>query len=85
MDIATMCVKELFNYGVLGLAVIGLCVYIYLLHKKSIRSEKSHREERKEWRSESKDQYNVLVNTSKENMSIVSGLKTIMESVERRL
>lgn len=68
------------QYGVLGLVVIALATYI-------MRNEQAHRKERKDWRESNDkhfDRMNEVTDENnkclRENTSILSGLKTLLEN-----
>ncbi len=64
---------ELANYGVLGIVLIALAAYV-------LRIEKRHKEERDEWRKTVDKQFDEQNKNIKENTSILSGLKTLLEN-----
>jgi hypothetical protein len=69
-------IAKVLEYGVLGVVVAGLAIYVWII-------QKSHKAERAEWRTESQDQFKTLVTVVSENNSVVSGLKSTLESIER--
>ena len=64
---------KLIDYGVLGIIVFILGLYIYF-------TQKGHRVERKEWKDQSNNQFNTLVTVTSENTKAVSGLKATMDT-----
>ena len=65
--------SELGNYGILGIIVIALAAYILSI-------EKRHREERSDWQRVNERQMEEQNRNIKENTSILSSLKTLLES-----
>lgn len=72
------------QYGVLGLAVIGLGAYI-------VRIEQRHKKERDEWRITIEKQFDKLDErseetnkTTRETGNILTGLKTLLENRNKR-
>lgn len=63
---------ELSQYGILGIIVIALAAYVLLI-------EKRHRDERDEWRRQNERQIDEANRNIKENTSILSALKTMLE------
>ena len=61
------------NYGVLGVAVVALAAYF-------VKVEKRHKEERDEWRKAIEKQNDEINRNVKENTSILSALKTLLET-----
>jgi hypothetical protein len=64
---------ELANYGVLGIIVIALAGYI-------ISIEKRHRDERSDWQRSNERQMDEQNRNIRENTSILSSLKTLLEN-----
>lgn len=64
--------SEFSQWGLPGAIIVGLAGYILLI-------EKRHREERDEWRKTNERQVDEQNKNIKENTSILSGLKTILE------
>lgn len=64
--------SDLSQYGILGVIVIALAAYILMI-------EKRHREERDEWRRQNERQIDEQNKNIKENTSILSALKTMLE------
>jgi hypothetical protein len=73
-------VKELLNYGVLGLSVIGLVAYIRYLHKRQDREMEERRNDLKEinsqWRELTREGHQAI----RENTSVVASLKQLFET-----
>ncbi len=72
--------KELFQYGVLGIAVIGMGWFIMYLIK-------DHRKERKEWREFQEKQTDRMIEQGdehskviREHSNLLSGIKTLLEN-----
>lgn len=65
--------NELSQYGILGIIVIALAAYV-------LRIEKRHREERDEWRKSNEKQADEMNKNIKDNTSVLSGLKTLLEN-----
>lgn len=76
--------KELINYGTLGLAVIGLVVYIRYLHNRQDREMSERRTDLKEineqWRILTREGHQAI----KENTSVVAALKQMFESTREK-
>lgn len=68
--------NDLTQYGILGIVVTGLCWYI-------IHIEKRHKEERQEWKQTIEKQFDEANKTTRENTSVLSALKTIIENMKR--
>lgn len=64
--------SDLSQYGILGIIVIALAAYVLMI-------EKRHREERSEWRRQNERQIDEQNKNIKENTSILSALKTMLE------
>lgn len=64
--------SDLSQYGILGIIVIALAAYILMI-------EKRHRDERDEWRRQNERQIDEHNKNIKENTSILSALKTMLE------
>lgn len=65
--------NEFLNYGVLGIVVIALAGYV-------LKIEARHKAERDEWRRTQEKQFDEQARNIKENTSILSSLKTLLES-----
>lgn len=65
--------NELTQYGFPGIAVIGLAGFIMYLMK-------IHREERAEFRKTIEQQFDDVNKNTKENTSVLSALKTMLEN-----
>ncbi len=61
------------NYGILGIIVIALAAYILSI-------EKRHREERQDWTRTNERQVEEQNRNIKENTSVLSSLKTLLEN-----
>lgn len=68
--------NDLTQYGILGIVVAGLCWYI-------LNIEKRHKEEREEWKQTIDRQFDKQNETMRENTSVLSALKTIIENMKR--
>lgn len=64
--------NELLNYGVLGIVVVALAGYVLLI-------EKRHKDERGEWQKTNKDLTEETNKNIRENTSVLSALKTLLE------
>lgn len=64
---------QLVQYGLLGICVLGLAGYI-------LKVEKTHSEERSEWRRQQDRQSEEMNRNIRENTSILSSLKTLLEN-----
>lgn len=64
------------HYGILGLCVAGLCYYI-------LKIEKRHASERSEWKETIDKQFDEANKNTRENTSVLSSLKTIIENMKR--
>lgn len=64
------------NYGVLGIVVTAMAWYI-------LNIEKRHKEERDEWKRTIDRQFDEQNKNVKDNISILSGLKTLIESMRK--
>lgn len=62
-------VKELLNYGVLGVMVVAMSGYIYFLHRQ-------HSKEREEWRGMAKD----FNDTTKENIGLIKKIEGMLST-----
>jgi hypothetical protein len=76
--------KLLENYGILGIIVVALGIYI-------LKIEARHKSERKEWRETIGKQFDRMNQqtddnnkTTRENTNILQGLKTLLENKNRR-
>jgi hypothetical protein len=65
--------NDLLNYGVLGICVLGLAGYI-------LRIESRHKEERDEWKRSIDRQFDRQNENIEKNTSILSALKTLLET-----
>lgn len=65
--------NEFAQYGILGAVVVALGAYV-------LRIEARHREERDEWRRAQDRQVDEQNRNIKENTSILSALKTLLEN-----
>jgi len=73
------------QYGLVGLIITGLASFV-------MYEVKQHRKERDEWKAQAKSQHKEVVHTSikfnetiSRNTSAVEGLKTLLESMDRRI
>jgi hypothetical protein len=60
--------------------VIGMAGYIYYLHRLNIKEREGHREERNDWRKS----YEKNIETNKDVGNILAGVKSLLESLDRR-
>lgn len=67
---------ELAQYGILGIICAALAAYVLMI-------EKRHARERKEWQETINKQFDEANKTTRENTSVLSSLKTIIESMRR--
>lgn len=73
--------KILVDYGFLGIAVIGLCTYIMILHKSARDDQKVAREERKEWQGIAKDGHEAI----RQHTDVLSRLTTLLETTREKI
>lgn len=66
-------ITEISQWGVPGLIIAGLSAYVLLI-------EKRHREERETWAKQSERQGDEMNRNIKENTSVLSALKTLLEN-----
>lgn len=64
---------ELLNYGVLGIVVVALAGYV-------LKIEARHRSERSEWKQTIDKQFDKQNDATEKYTSILSALKTLLES-----
>lgn len=67
---------ELAQYGILGIICAALAAYV-------LHIEKRHSKERREWQDTINKQFDEANKTTRENTSVLSSLKTIIESMRR--
>ena len=67
---------ELTQYGILGIICAALGGYVLMI-------EKRHAKERKEWKETIERQFDEANKTTRENTSVLSALKTIIETMRR--
>lgn len=67
---------ELAQYGILGIICAALAAYVLMI-------EKRHTKERREWQDTINKQFDEANKTTRENTSVLSALKTIIESMRR--
>lgn len=65
--------NDLAQYGILGIIVIALATYVLMI-------EKRHKEERDEWRKADEKTKDEMNKNIRENTSVLSGLKTLLEN-----
>lgn len=65
--------EQLSQYGLPGIIIIALATYVLMI-------EKRHREERDEWRKTNDRQVDDASKNMKENTSVLSALKTLLEN-----
>jgi len=70
--------SSLLVYGPLGLGCAALGAWIVMLSK-------SHKKERQEWKTQSKEQFDTVVELAKTSTSTVESLKATLESIERSM
>lgn len=68
--------SELAQYGILGIICAALAAYV-------LHIEKRHSSERKEWKETIDKQFTEANKTTRENTSVLSSLKTIIETMRR--
>lgn len=68
--------SELSQYGILGIICAALAGYVLMI-------EKRHVKERKEWKETIERQFDEANKTTRENTSVLSALKTIIETMRR--
>lgn len=64
--------------GVLGLAVLGMAMYILFLHKTYV---KVHKQSQDDWKDIAREGHNIM----RENTSILSALKTLLETTREKI
>jgi len=68
----------LLNYGVLGVTTTGLSVFVlYVL--------KEHKKERDEWRTDRDSRNTKMEQAINNNTAMMNSVKTLVESLDRRL
>lgn len=65
--------NDLSQYGLPGIIIAAMAAYVLLI-------EKRHREERNEWRKQNERQVDDANRNIKENTSVLSALKTLLEN-----
>lgn len=65
--------NELAQYGILGIIVVALAAYVLMI-------EARHKAERDEWRKTNEKQGDEMNKNIRENTSVLSGLKTLLEN-----
>lgn len=65
------------QYGVLGIIVIGLVLYI-------LKKEKDHREERREMRAQFAAQHKEALEVTKGNTTVLAEVKTLIQTIANR-
>ena len=73
-------IKELINYGVLGIGIVALARYIMYMHR-------SAKEERKEWQAIARDGQTILKDINEQNREtagVISGLRTLLETTREK-
>lgn len=75
--------------GILGMAVIGMALYIMFLHKTYV---KVHSKSQEEWKEIAKEGHSIMKELQKEghalireNTSVLSALKTILETTREKI
>ena len=68
--------EVLSDYGILGVMLAALAAYVLMI-------EKRHKEERKEWKETIERQFDESNKTTRENTSVLSSLKAIIETMRR--
>lgn len=65
--------NDLSQYGLPGIIIVAMAAYVLLI-------EKRHRDERDEWRKQNERQVDDANRNIKENTSVLSALKTLLEN-----
>jgi len=72
------------EYRFIGVALIVMAAVIVYLFYDSKKERKQilemHKEERKEWRTESKEQFKTVVEVTEKSNTVVQSLKTLIEN-----
>ena len=80
-----MIETKILEYGLLGLCVLALCLYILKKEKENkiffMDINTTHRLERKEWRDEIIKQSSKSMETIDKYVDVMSGLKNTMETI----
>ena len=70
--------SSLVVYGPLGIGCFALSTWVVMMSK-------NHKKEREEWKLQSKDQFNCVVELAKTSTATVESLKATLEALERSL
>ena len=77
------------QYGFLGLSIFAMAAVIIYLFKDSKKERKEmlkmHREERAEWRGEADKKFETVVEVASEATAAVNAIKTLIESIDKRV
>ena len=73
--------KILIDYGFLGIAVIGLCTYVLILHRSARDDQKIAREERKEWQGIATNGHEAI----RQHTEVLTKLTTLLETTRERI
>ena len=71
------------TYGGPGLLLLCMGSYVLYLHKIYSKAAEEHREERQEWREESKQMHSEALSSLNKNSTILSELSTVIRSSRR--
>jgi len=64
------------HYGLPGIVIAAMATYVVMI-------ERRHTKERKEWKETIERQFDEANKTTRENTSVLSALKTIIETMRR--
>jgi len=79
-DIGQYLINEYKFIGVAIIIMASVIAYLFYDSKKERKEMmKMHKEERKEWRTESKEQFKTIVNVTEKSNTVVQSLKTLIE------
>lgn len=77
-EVATQIAKIVFSqYGVLGIVVVGLVLYI-------LKKEKDHRDERRELVGAMQKQHSEALEVTRGNTTVLTEVKTLIQTIARK-
>lgn len=71
-------ISPLLEKGILGIIIVGLVLFTFYLIKMSEKRQEKHD-------NFVSDVHNKMITTIKENTDVLSGLKSLIESIDRRM
>lgn len=75
---------KLLDYGAIGVLALILFITIILLVRFLHNVHKEHQTERSEWLKVAQQNFETIVQVTKDNTDALSGIKTLVESIDRR-